>query len=304
MPPVVIAVAAFVVEYAAVISIVGVALTVVGKVTHNETLSKIGGVMSIVGGIGGIAGAMGAGAALAGAGEATGLASTGLEAGVGSAATEGIVGNSIEAVTTEGLGQAANTAANVGLDASMPEVAGEAGNLAGNFVTPALDSSLQGVTEDGLLNSTASTGDAIQQASVASNELTSPIDVANKSAIDGNSSLKAMTANDVAGKDAYSIKVDSSMPNVAKPSGSSSSDISDWWAKQDSTTKNNVLQMGGKAVGSLFEGWTADQKLEFEKQRLALDQDKFNTSKNNLNSQPVIQFKKVTPIGLLNSTKG
>ena len=54
----------------AAISYVGLAFTIVGAVTGNKTLSKIGGVLGIVGGVGGLATSLG-GAAATGAAEAT-----------------------------------------------------------------------------------------------------------------------------------------------------------------------------------------------------------------------------------------
>ena len=298
MPPVVIAVAAFVVEYAAVISIVGVALNVVGAVTGNATLSKIGGIMGMVGGIAGIAGAMGAGSALAEAGAgaaaeagleagAGAVAEAGLETGLTEVATDGIVGNSLEAVTADQLGQVA--VPEMLIDSSMPAVA---------------EATAEGAAT-GLLDSTAATMDAPAIDGTISQSNTNFDAIADSSSA-ATPSVDAPTANSSSMKmaDPYLNETNKFLGQVKPPVDSSSTSIGKWWDGLSSSTKNNIQQMGGKAVGSLFEGWTAEQKMEFERPRLALDQDKWNTQKSNANAQPSITFKKVQPAGLLNSTGG
>jgi hypothetical protein len=109
---------------------VGIALTVVGKVTKSPELMKIGGVMSIVGGVGGIVnGAIGAAAGAAAEGAAGGVAgglgaaAEGAEAGWAGMASDAVAGvNSAAAapIAFDGASAAASGAASTapGLAAS------------------------------------------------------------------------------------------------------------------------------------------------------------------------------------------
>lgn len=75
----------------------------------------------------------------------------------------------------------------------------------------------------------------------------------------------------------------------------------DWYANLPDSDKNAVysaLQLtGGKAIGSMFDGWSAAKKLELEQEYLR------DAQKRNANSIPVVAFKP-PPGGLINSAIG
>lgn len=118
---------------------VGAALTVVGVVTGNEKLMKVGGILSLAGGIGaGVAGLMGAasGAASGAAGaipmaEMAGPTATGLEAAVPMADMAGATGSAATAATNTGSGGIMNLAG-PGELASAGDVATQGANAAQN----------------------------------------------------------------------------------------------------------------------------------------------------------------------------
>jgi len=83
---------------------------------------------------------------------------------------------------------------------------------------------------------------------------------------------------------------------VAPPSDTTSFGIKNWWSGLTDTQKNNVMQIGGKAAEGLFAGWSAEQKNALERERINLEQQKYNTQQANANAQPVISYK---PVGLL-----
>ena len=120
---------------------VGAALTVVGVVTGNEKLMKVGGILSLAGGIGaGVAGLMGAAGGTAGAAGAT----AGLEAaqGVGAAAADGV---SNAAISTQAL--AGNIADQAG--GGILGTAGDAGvaaNTAASTATNAANAATSAVS--------------------------------------------------------------------------------------------------------------------------------------------------------------
>lgn len=93
---------------------------------------------------------------------------------------------------------------------------------------------------------------------------------------------------------------------IAPPVATDSNSISQWWAKQPEAVKNKILQVGGQAAGGLFDGWSAEQKLALERERLKLQQDKDALQTSNANAQPTVRFKPFSPAtgGLLSSTRG
>lgn len=95
---------------------------------------------------------------------------------------------------------------------------------------------------------------------------------------------------------------------IAAPATTTSSGISGWWNGLSEATKNKLLQVGGQAASGLMEGWTAEQKLAFERERQRLEQERYSTSMRNASAQPVVRFQKVNPVtqgtGLLTPTRG
>lgn len=93
---------------------------------------------------------------------------------------------------------------------------------------------------------------------------------------------------------------------VAPPAGTDTNSIKQWWAKQPEGVKNKILQMGGSAVGGLFDGWSAEQKLALQREQQNLEKQKYETAMANGSAQPRVQFQPYKPAatGLLGSTKG
>lgn len=73
---------------------------------------------------------------------------------------------------------------------------------------------------------------------------------------------------------------------IAPPEYTDPGSISKWWSNLSEPVKNKILTMGEKAAGSLFNGWTQDQKMAFEREKFNLEQQKYNTSVANANAQP------------------
>ncbi len=94
--------------------------------------------------------------------------------------------------------------------------------------------------------------------------------------------------------------------SVAPPTGTDTNAISQWWSKQPESVKNRILQMGGNFAGSLFDGWSAEQKMALQREQQNLEQRKFDTMMKNGSAQPVVKFQSYKPAGtgLLASTKG
>lgn len=276
----------------------GIALQVVGAVTHNQKISKIGSYMSIAGGV-------------------TSLVSAGIGA-LGSAAVEGAA----EGAAGDAVGGAAGSIEGAATDA----VAGDIGNIGGLAGSGSADMSslmgTNGITGSGTgflssapggLNGLAADGGAIPG-------YTAPaINAGTDAALNGtSSSINASNAGMQGFKDpgatgnSYtpSSSASSSFNNpdgsVKPPANTSSSAVSGWFNSLDQKTKSQLLQTGGGMVSGLFQGWTEEQKLAFQKEQANLAQQHYATSVANANSQPIIRFGPTPGLpstGLINSTK-
>lgn len=241
---------------ATVVSTVGMGLSVVGKITGDETLMKIGGIMGLAGGVTSLA----SGALSAAESIGTAAAESGVPEAISGAASagEGAISSVPDAITgftngqaTAGLG-AADTAS-AGLDAVQP-------------FNAAKDSAAYDATK-GLFNSGNPNDIASAQTTAATNN--------------GGFDFK-VNPNDIGG--------------VAPPPDATSGGIKQWWNGLDDRTKNTVIQAGGKAIGGLFDGWTQEQKMAFEREQ-------FNLKNSNANAQPSISYKPVKTGGLFSATK-
>lgn len=267
---------------ATAVTYVGIAMTVVGTVTKSKELTGIGKVLSIGGGVASL-GAAAYGAYSAAGSGAVGAAEAGGESLWSDAAKQAtadaganVATDAAEQVTADSFAGAANTTADTAIGATQ-----------GIGATPTLSN---GLTSS--LDTTANlAGDAGQAAGVST-------------------STAAPAATGI-GEDAAAEKW--SLANGADAAGSSfgvakpglGQSISDWYSKLSPDNKTRVnttlFQAGGSAVGGLFNGWSASQKLDIEKQAQALAQQKYNDSVKNANAIPTISFKS----GLVaNSTKG
>lgn len=150
----------------AAVAEVGLALSVVGGITGNKTLSKIGGVMSLVGGVGGmLAGGLSSG----GASAASSLADAGADAATSAAWSEGAAG----------LGQ--DTLGNMGMDAASSGGGGiintaqsAAPDLAGNLAMNPTDMALQAGTKTSPGQMAVGADSAAQAASTV-NDVAQPV---------------------------------------------------------------------------------------------------------------------------------
>jgi hypothetical protein len=230
----------------AAVAEVGLALSVVGGVTGNKTLSKIGSVMSLVGGVGGML----AGAATSGASAATSLADAGADAATSAAWSAG-----------EGLGQ--DTLTNMGLDAASGGGGGiintaqsAAPDLAGGLSMSPADAALQAGTK-------ATSG---------------------QMAVGGESAATTAspTANDLATVGAPQTKTVStpydkgiSSPNAPEGASSFLGKFSKF-AENNKTLFNSGLQLVGGAMKGANEASMFATKADLEQQRI--NQTKYGNS--------------------------
>jgi hypothetical protein len=239
----------------AAVAEVGLALSVVGGITGNKTLSKIGGVMSLVGGVGGmLAGGLSSG----GASAASGLADAGADAATSAAWSAG-----------EGLGQ--DTLTNMGLDAAGGTGGGGIINTA-QSAAPDLASSLS-------MNPT----DAALQAGTKATP--------GQMAVGGESAATAAgsTVNDVAGAQmpvgvqspagAQGPKTPFDVGSNSLNAPQSSTSFFDKFSKfadGNKTLFNSGLQLVGGALKGANESAMFDKKVDLEQQRI--NQTKFGNT--------------------------
>lgn len=96
------------------------------------------------------------------------------------------------------------------------------------------------------------------------------------------------------------LPVSQSTGGVKPPSDISSNGFLTWFKSLDPRTQSTILQSGAGAVGGLFDGWTQEQKLALDRERMALDREKYNKGLLNASAQPVINF---APTGLINAPR-
>ena len=233
------------------VSAVGMGLSVVGKLTGNEDMMKVGGVMGLAGGIGSLAtGAMGA----AGAAEAVG----GLDA-------AGMAGIGLGEAGTGGISSLTSNLSDSGDMFGQAAESGTNGSETGAVLNPDVQTLPRGIL------------------SQPGNGYDAPF----------NSPPQAFTQDvSVAGQGAqngYDVtsNATSAALGVTPPANADSSWYRDLWNKMDDKTKQAVItggiQAGGNALGGMFAGWTAEQKL-------ALEREKQNTMQSNASAQPVVKF--------------
>ena len=234
-------------EIATVISTVGIGLSVVGKITGNESLMKIGGVMGLVGGVTSFA----SGAGLLGA----------------KVATEGILGGTKEESPIEES------------EATMEDLDRQISGMQ----TPKITDGQQtiNVGEEKFLKPEFGSSGLLSSTQQPSPEYSG--------------SMQASLDN------AF-IKSDKGYGAVTPPADTSSSGIKSWWGNLSPKDKSLYLQTGAGLIGGLYQGWTVEQKMAFERERAALAQQ-------NANAQPIVSFQPVAnvatrPIGGLLSARG
>jgi hypothetical protein len=264
------------------VTYVGIGMTVVGAITKNKNMMKVGGIMGIAGGVMSLAG--------------IGTASAGIAA--GSVVGEELTADAVASASADGVGEAgasawgdaaAESASSLTADSfstggagGIPGSAG-AGSSAVTSGAPALtvDAGVQG---SGVLNASVSPTGAYQPP---------PIPGASTPVVDN---IMVDNAADLLPK---SLPSAPSVPGVGGSTTkvpSSDTDKKAWWASLDTTTKNEIIKAGLAGASKFFEGWSQSEKAEWERDRLAEQQ-------KNLNAQPRIQ--RYSPkTGLLNSNAG
>lgn len=263
------------------VAMVGLATTVVGKLTKSKELSQLGAGIGLGAGIASVGQAVfGAGTAAAGTSATAGT----VEA--GSAALE----NTISSADLAGIDAAAG---GIGGGATLPDAISV--STSWDMPATAVESfSSAGEIGKSVTDSTGMLGSISGQAAPA----------AATPAVQTPTTPTAPTAPQVkAPAEAGITSGTSASGPVDPPPGTDSNAIAKWWSQQTDTTKNRILQMGSSAVGGLFDGWTSDQKLALERERQNLEQQRYNTAVANGNAQPVIRYANPAG-GLLASTKG
>lgn len=254
---------------ATTVAMVGLGATVIGKVTKSKELSQLGAGLSLGAGISSVASSVFGTTAAAGTSAAAGTAEAGagaLENTISSADLAGID------AAAGGVGGSTPGALSISTSWDAPATAIEAAGNTGGLPASVTNSS-------GLLGSSS--------APAGSLAATPQAPVQNVAAAPGAPAASSAGA-------------------IAPPPGTDTNSISQWWAKQPDGVKAKILQMGGSAVGGLFDGWSAEQKQALERERLNLEQQKYNTAMANGSAQPQIAFQAYKPqaTGLLGSTKG
>lgn len=256
----------------------GIAVSVVGKVTHSKELSQIGSGMTLGAGLasaatsifgaaeGGAGAAGGMSAENAALGGADGLGGTGVDAAAGSLGSDGVAASADVATgATAGLGDTgASTVAGAGDSTS-----------AGGLLNP--ETAITPPTSAPLTSTPATAAPSAPASGMS----------AENAALGG--------ADGMGGTGA-----------IAPPANTSSNGIAQWWSKQPDSVKNRIMQVGGQAFGSLFDGWTNEQKMALQREQMNLDKQKYDTSVANASAQPTVRFQPYTPAtgGLLNPKKG
>lgn len=279
---------------ATAVSYVGVAMTVVGTVTKSKELTGLGKVLSIGGGIASLGAAAGAWGTASG--EAAG--SSVFSEAASNVVPDAAVNQAADAAaqtTADSFAGAASASSNNVVGSTLDAVNGVAGDsaasgassLASDYATPFNPNDAAGA---GFSAPTPIAPDASAAAPTA--------DVAKPAGLVNQATAPSVTGSASAIPDAQNI-----VPDVPKPGIGQS--IRDWYSSlkpdQQSRIASGALQLGGNAIGGLFQGWTAEQQLDLQKEIQAQKTDQYNTSVANANSIPTIQFK---PRGLVNSTKG
>jgi len=245
---------------ATVVSTVGLGLSVIGKITGNESLTKIGGVMGLVGGVTSIASGFGTVAAAEAGASTMGAAGEGLIAGETGAMDMGL-----------GFGSEASTSAVAdssigGLLSESPTIGLEALAKTGTFNNQQ-DAATPSNNSEALEMSPPATGGLLQQSSEPSG-----------------ASWQTPKA-------------------IEAPADTSPGGLGAWWNKQSDSSKRELLRTGAGAVSGLFAGWSAEQKMAFDRERM-------NLANLSANAQPRVAYQPVSNVaqrplgGLLQMNKG
>jgi hypothetical protein len=279
---------------ATAVSEVGVALSVVGAVTGSKELMKIGGVLGIAGGIGSLA-ALG---------------------------SEALTGAAVGTAANESAAETARLAAG---EATAASAVGDAPGILGSAMTSAVDvpknidfSSISAPDAGAMPSASAA---APQDFSGLPSSATSPI-TTGAPAVQPVAPAPAADATTVAtpadttytgngsvgtqGTDGATMHSDLGYGSTTLPNGSSQSALKQWWDGLKPEERTMAMKTGASAASGLFQGWTDEQKMAFEKNKFAFSQQQYNTQMTNANSVPKLNFASPTPQpnGIINSARG
>jgi len=284
---------------ATAVTYVGVAMTVVGTITKSKELTKIGGVLSIAGGVASLgaaaAGSFGSAATAGGAG-ASGAGVVGEESlwneaasqAAGDTAANAAI-DGANATTLDGFSGAAKTTADSaigaadGIGSAAPDLATQYEITAGGGTLEPASTFTAAPKPTGLVGASGPTPEGlVGQATTPSLNSAYNSDSLDKWFGGLAENQKEQVINGA---------------GVAKPGIGES--LKSWFDKLPSDAKSRIttaaLQVGGQAIGGLYQAKTNEKNFDFQK-------NIYDTSMRNASSVPVIQFK---PVGLVNNaTKG
>lgn len=265
---------------ATTIAMVGLGATVVGKLTKSKELMQFGSGLSLGAGISSAISGL-TGAAAGGTSAAAGTAEA------GSAAME----NVISSADLAGIDAAAG---GIGGGASLPDAI----SISTAWDAPATAiESFSGAASG--TSGAASGGSGLLGSSLSSTpQAGTPLSATPQASLaPGSEPLMGQSAVDQAG---------AAITKVAPPPATDTGSIAKWWSSQSETVKNRILQMGGQAVGGMFDGWSSEQKLALQREQQNLEKQRYDQTMANGSAQPKLQFKQYQPqaTGLLGSSKG
>ena len=256
---------------------IGVATSLVGMVTGNADLMKIGGVMGLVGGVGGlINGATGAVTSAADAAAAPGVDIAGYPTQAGMDAAASSAG--------QGIAEAASNAANTGLISEYAADADLAGGLIPNETlqasqitgqaAPTLTQSVAPTTAD----ATAVTGQADglspagAQAAKAPVGAKAPVDTVTPGAVGPQASAQPLDGSmdqyqGAVGPKAAAQPLGASFDPYLKPQSYFDKFLN--FVKNNKEVANGALMLGGGMLKGMNDKSISDDKLALERQRLA-----------------------------------
>jgi hypothetical protein len=232
---------------------VGTALTVVGAVTGNKDLMKIGGVMSLVGGVGGL---------IAGAGDAAGVAAEGV---AGNAAQEGFRASEIAAENAgEGaLTDAATSAAtDVGGAVQAEQAVAPAANVAQTAQGP--------IDANPAQTAATSTPDSLNAPQAAQTQAAQSADPNAISTPQGVQQVQAQTPADVATPYGNTPQETLRTSEISARNAAPQSSGSFWssilkFANDNSKLLNTATTLVGGALKGASEADMFQQKLQFQR---------------------------------------
>ncbi len=278
---------------ATAVTYVGIGMSVVGAVTGNKNMMKVGSIMGLAGGVmnllnvgtsvasGAVSGAASAAGEVAGDGLAAAMQSSGADAIVDASmsefALEEMTDEALSAWATENVAQ---QAVDAGAQAAASGVSTGAAPIGFEQVAEAAtNKGLLGAFEQPIPSGgealTSEAIDAASQGGMVGGEMTETMGVVK----DGAASATGK-ATDVAKTLSNSVSGTGKAPGAVPPPGGD--DKKSLWAGLPETTKAEIIKAGLSGAGEFFKGWSASEKAEWEA-------DRAREQQTNLNAQPTIQ---------------